>query len=60
MDNKRFDLDVSNWWPCACVKRDKSGRMTHIALHNPSEKSCKKCKCKRPPASACKAVGGEK
>lgn len=39
--------DRSDWWPCACVKRDKGDNLSHIKLHKPSVKACPACKCKR-------------
>lgn len=47
-------VDVSDkklregYWPCACVKRDKDGRMTHIKLQSAKRKHCPKCKSVRP------------
>lgn len=34
-----------DWWPCACVKRTRKGRMSHIKLHHPSAKKCRACGC---------------
>lgn len=37
------------YWPCACVKRDRKGNMTHIKMHPPTAKKCKTCDATRPP-----------
>ena len=42
--------NTDGYWPCACVKRNRAGNMTHIKLNHPLLKSCAKCKAKRPPA----------
>lgn len=44
------------YWPCACVKRDKAGTMSHIKLNPPRCRVCRTCKCKKPPASAMKLL----
>ena len=41
---KDFD-DKADWWPCACVKRDKAGNMKAIKLNHPDLKRCLVCKC---------------
>lgn len=46
MDSKNKD----DHWPCACVKRDGKGNLTHIKMNDPSVKKCSVCKCKKPPA----------
>ena len=38
-----------DYWPCACVLRDRAGNMTHIKLHHPSRTRCSVCGCKQPP-----------
>lgn len=35
-------------WPCACVRRDRSGNMTHIKINAARVKQCRKCGSKRP------------
>lgn len=35
-------------WPCACVKRDKAGNLTHIKTHVMTRKRCRVCKAERP------------
>jgi hypothetical protein len=37
------------WWICACVKRDRKGRMTHIAYNPPTRKKCGRCGCVQKP-----------
>ncbi len=34
-------------WPCACVKRNRRGLMTHIKLNHPTLRRCRKCGCTR-------------
>ncbi len=38
--------DTSKWWACACVKRDRKGKMSHIKLHPPTTRKCKTCGAK--------------
>lgn len=45
--NKPLD-DQSDYWPCACVKRDRQKNLTHIKLNHKSVKRCRKCRCDRP------------
>ena len=45
-ERKAMSTEVT--WPCACVKRDRKGNMTHIKLHSEKSRSCKKCGAKRP------------
>lgn len=40
--------DKDNWWPCACVRRDRKGNMKDIKLHHPDTTKCDVCKAKRP------------
>jgi hypothetical protein len=35
------------WWPCACVKRNRRGQMTHFAAHPPTQKRCSRCSMTR-------------
>lgn len=42
-DDERFIME--HGWPCACVKRERGGRMSHIKLHHPDIRECKKCGC---------------
>lgn len=38
--------DRSDWWPCACMKRNKrTDTLTHIKLHSPNVKRCRVCGC---------------
>ena len=36
---------LDDWWPCACVKRDAEGRMSHIKGNHPSVNKCRRCGC---------------
>lgn len=36
------------YWPCACVKRDREGNMTHVRLNSPLIKRCRKCHATNP------------
>jgi hypothetical protein len=38
----REEID-RDYWPCACVKRDKAGNMSHIKLHHKSKSECRVC-----------------
>lgn len=40
--------DKKEYWPCACVKRDRAGNQTHIKLNHKSVKKCGRCKFSRP------------
>lgn len=42
------DTDDNIKWPCACVKRDGRGNLSHIKLHMESTKKCNECGAKRP------------
>jgi len=33
-------------WPCACVKRGRDGKLSHIKMNPVSRKRCPVCKCK--------------
>ena len=33
------------WWVCACVKRDRTGRLTHLKMNAPTVTVCRKCRC---------------
>lgn len=45
-------------WPCACVKRNRKGQMTHIKLNHPSLKRCSRCKCTKEDSDrACREMG---
>lgn len=35
--------EIDAMWPCGCVKRGRSGRMTHLKLHHPSRLKCGRC-----------------
>lgn len=35
-------------WPCACVRRGKDGKMTHIRVNSPALSKCNVCGVKRP------------
>ena len=41
-------IERLDYWPCACVKRDRRGVMTHIKLLPPNIRKCNVCKCRRP------------
>lgn len=41
--------EKANYWPCACVKRNRDGLMTHIKLLPPTERKCRVCGAIRPP-----------
>jgi hypothetical protein len=32
-----------DYWPCACVKRDRAGRLTHIKQHHRTVERCQRC-----------------
>lgn len=51
MTREDLPANFSEWWPCACVKRDKQGSMTNIKCHHPDTKRCRVCGCNRPPKS---------
>lgn len=36
-------------WPCACVKRDRKGNLTHIRVNDASVRKCRDCGSVRPP-----------
>jgi len=38
----------SDYWVCACVKRDAAGNLTAIKSNHPSIKRCRRCKTKKP------------
>jgi hypothetical protein len=38
----------SDYWPCACVKRDRATNLTHIQLNHPHTMRCRKCGAERP------------
>jgi len=42
--NKSEGVPV-DYWPCACVKRDRKRHMTHIKAHHPSVQKCRVCGC---------------
>jgi hypothetical protein len=54
MDSNKGVIDASLHWPCACVKRNSKGKMTHIKLNPPAMRVCSACKCKRPPMEVLK------
>lgn len=35
----------AGYWPCACVKRNRTGKMTHIKLLPPEKERCRVCGC---------------
>jgi capsid portal protein len=37
-----------DYWPCACVKRDRNGNMKAIKLNHPQVTQCRVCKCTKP------------
>lgn len=37
-----------DYWPCACVKRDKAGNLTHFGMQPPTVKRCRRCGAKQP------------
>lgn len=41
-----------NYWVCACVKRDRKGRMTHIKENHRSVAKCRRCGCTRDESDA--------
>ena len=41
------DDEFADWWVCACVKRDKAGRMKAIKRHSPQTKRCRVCGCSK-------------
>jgi hypothetical protein len=45
-------------WPCACVKRDRKGRMTHIRLNAPEVERCRRCGATRDAAERLGRTGG--
>lgn len=47
------------YWPCACVRRDENGNMTHIAMHPPTRRMCKVCGSTRPPKGWDKKPAGQ-
>lgn len=47
MANEQTERIRKDGWPCACFKRNKAGRMTHIKLNAPELAKCPKCKCTR-------------
>lgn len=42
----------SEYWVCACVRRDRSGRMTGLKFNHPDVKRCRKCGSERPTEAA--------
>lgn len=45
-DQQQVVRDDLGWWPCACVKGGsvkKSRPSTHIKMHPPTTKRCRKC-----------------
>jgi hypothetical protein len=38
----------NDYWPCACIKRNRKGELTHIKAHPPSRKKCRKCGATKP------------
>jgi hypothetical protein len=48
MSNQKQEVpNTEDYWPCACVKRDRAGNMTHIKLNHNSVPKCRKCKATR-------------
>jgi hypothetical protein len=37
-----------DYWPCACVKRDRDGNPRKVRLNHKSVKKCSVCKLNRP------------
>lgn len=37
----------SEYWPCACVRRDRAGNLKAIKLNHPAVLACRVCKAKR-------------
>jgi hypothetical protein len=37
-----------DYWPCACVRRDRAGNLRKIKLNSPQTARCPVCKCVRP------------
>ncbi len=35
-------------WPCACVRRDAKGNLTHVKVHAVTVPSCRRCGATRP------------
>jgi hypothetical protein len=42
----REEID-RDYWPCACVRRDKAGSLAQIKLHHKSKSKCRVCGCTR-------------
>lgn len=38
----RRDMPAESW-PCACVRRNAQGVITHLKMHGPSQKRCRTC-----------------
>lgn len=38
-----------DYWPCACVKRDRQGNLKALKMNPPMKKYCRACGCVRPP-----------
>lgn len=39
--------NASDYWPCACVRRDRRGRLTHVKLQPDSVAECRSCHATR-------------
>jgi hypothetical protein len=53
---------TKNWaeyWPCACVKRDRAGKMKAIKMIHNSKTKCRKCGCTKPDPAAKDAATGK-
>lgn len=51
--------DESTHWVCACVKRDKQKKLSHIKMNPMSLKRCRVCGCTRDTPMATAKKGAE-
>lgn len=58
MSQQKQPTDTSEYWPCACVKRDKDGHLTHIKGHARAVAKCRRCGCTRDAADKIHAEAG--